>query len=252
MTRNKPRVLLTGAAGAVGAALRRSWEDENRFELTLTDQHPIEAAASRVEIGDIRDYELTRRLCADQDVLVHLSYLSAENVGQDTTELTDIGLSMRLFHQAAQAGVRKIVYASTNHMSGMNERLYSPPLLCTPDMYRPDGWYGAMKGMAEIAGRYLSDEADLRFISIRIGTFSGRDEPDEPRQCSTLLTPRDCVQLFSRAVEYEGAEKFLVTFGTSGNAEGEHRSFLDISPAIEVLGYCPQDNIMKHRHRFAS
>lgn len=73
MTRDKPRVLLTGAAGAVGSTLHRSWEDENRFELTLTDQHLIEAAGSRVEIGDIRDYELTRRLCADQDVLVHLS-----------------------------------------------------------------------------------------------------------------------------------------------------------------------------------
>jgi uronate dehydrogenase len=253
MVPNKPRVLLTGAAGNVGSALRSSWEAADRFELTLTDVRPFEDAKARVEIGDIRDAELTRRLCANQDALVHLSYLGASNAGADTTdELTDIGLSMRLFRQAGEAGVSKIVYASTNHVSGMNETLYSPPRFCTADMQRPDGWYGAMKGMSEIAGRYLSDAFDLRFISIRIGTFTGNDEPEILRLCSTLLTPRDGAQLFGLAVDYKGPEKFLVTYGTSGNSEGEHRSFLDISPAVEILGYRPQDNCMKHRHRFVS
>ena len=252
MARDSPRVLLTGAAGAVGSALRRGWEAADRYELTLTDVRPIEDAQSPSEIGDIRDAEMTRRLCAGQDALVHLSYLGADNAAEDAVELTDIGLSMRLFRQAAEAGVRKIVYASTNHVSGMNETLYDPPRLCTSDMHRPDGWYGAMKGMSEIAGRYLSDAFDLRFIAIRIGTFTGGDEPNGLRLCSTLLTPRDGVQLFGLAVDYEGPEKFLVTYGTSGNNAGEHRGFLDISPAIKVLGYRPQDNCMQHRHRFDS
>ena len=105
MAQTRPRVLLTGAAGAVGSALRRGWEAADRYELTLTDVRPIEDAQSPSEIGDIRDAEMTRRLCAGQDALVHLSYLGADNAAEDAVELTDIGLSMRLFRQAAEAGL---------------------------------------------------------------------------------------------------------------------------------------------------
>ena len=107
-----------------------------------------------------------------------------------------------------------------------------------------------MKGMAEIGGRLMANCHDIHFISIRIGTFNGDSEPNCLRLCSTLLSPRDCVQLFGLAVDYEGPERFVVSYGTSGNAEGIHRSFLDIGPAVEILGYEPRDNMMKHRERF--
>ena len=87
MAQNRPRVLLTGAAGAVGSALRRGWEAADRYELTLTDVRPIEDAQSPSEIGDIRDAEMTRRLCAGQDALVHLSYLGADNAAEDAKSM---------------------------------------------------------------------------------------------------------------------------------------------------------------------
>ena len=91
----------------------------------------------------------------------------------------------------------------------------------------------------------------MRFISIRIGTFSGTSEPNGIRHCSTLLTPRDCVQLFERAVDYDGPVKYLITYGRSANSDGYQQSFLDISGAVEVLGYQPQDNLVKtHLHKF--
>ena len=57
-------------------------------------------------------------------------------------------------------------------------------------------------------------------------------------------------QLFGLAVDYEGPERFVVTYGTSGNAWGAHCGPLDIGPAVDTLGYKPQDNMMQFRSRF--
>ena len=245
------RILITGAAGTVGTALWRGWEQQGLYTLTLTDINPIESSSSRVEQADIRDYVAMKELCHEQDVLVHLAYIRQNSLGKVPGEVSDIGASMNVFEAARECGIKKIVYASTNHVSGWNERLSSPPRFSTGDQFRPDGWYGAMKGMAEIAGRYLVDAHDMRFISIRIGSFNGTSEPNNIRHCSTLLTPRDCVQLFSLAVEYDGPVKYLITYGRSANSDGFQQSYLDISDAVEVLGYKPQDNLIEtHLHKF--
>lgn len=247
----KQRVLITGAAGTVGSTLWQAWEKQDLYTLTLMDINPIEGSMSRVEQTDIRDYAAMQALCQEQDVLVHLAYIRQDSLGKNPGEVSDIGASMNLFEAAREGGIQKIVYASTNHVSGWNERLSSPPRFSTGDQFRPDGWYGAMKGMAEIAGRYLVDAHDMSFISIRIGSFNGTYEPNGIRHCSTLLTPRDCVQLFGLAVDYEGPVKYLITYGRSANSDGHQQSFLDISGAVEVLGYEPQDNLIKtHLHKF--
>ena len=247
----KQRVLITGAAGKVGSTLWQAWEKEDKYTLTLVDLKEIEGAKSRIRQGDIRDYTRMRELCENQDVLVHLAFVTQDHFGKVPGEVTDIGASMLLFEAAHEEGARKIVYASTNHVTGWNEQLSSPPRFSTGDQFRPDGWYGAMKGMAEIAARYLVDAYDMRFISIRIGSFSGGYEATSSRACSTLLTPRDCAQLFGLAVDYKGPVKHLITYGTSGNKTDHQLSFLDTSGAIEILGYRPQDNLMKtHLHKF--
>lgn len=247
----KQRVFITGAAGTVGTTLWQAWEKQDLYTLTLMDINPIENSTSRVERADIRDYAAMQELCQEQDVLVHLAYIRQDSLGKVPGEVSDIGASMNLFEAARECGVQKIVYASTNHVSGWNERLSSPPRFSTGDQFRPDGWYGAMKGMAEIAGRYLVDAHDMRFISIRIGSYNGTYEPNGLRHCSTLLTPRDCVQLFSLAIDYDGPVKYLITYGRSANTDGYQQGYLDISGAIEVLGYQPEDNLIKsHLHKF--
>lgn len=247
----KKRVLITGAAGTVGSTLWQAWEKQDIYTLTLTDIRPIEGSTSPTIEADIRDFSAMETLCQNQDVLVHLAYLLQRSPAKTPEEVNDIDVSMNIFEAAREAGIQKIVYASTNHVSGWNEKLSSPPKFSTADQFRPDGWYGAMKGMAEIAGRYLVDAHEMRFISIRIGSFNGTYEPNGVRHCSTLLTPRDCDQLFRLAVDYDGPVKYLITYGRSANSDGYQQSYLDISGAVEVLGYKPQDNLIKtHLHKF--
>ena len=127
----KQRVLITGAAGAVGTALWKAWEEQDTYTLTLMDIDPIADANSDVVQADIRDYTAMQELCRDQDVLVHLAYVRQDSLGKVPGEVSDIGASMTLFEAAREGGVKKIVYASTNHVSGWNERLSSPPRFST-------------------------------------------------------------------------------------------------------------------------
>ena len=244
----KKRVLVTGAAGSVGTNLWKGWEQAGCYELTLTDHRPIKGSTSRAEVGDIADRDLVTRLCEGQDVLVHLAYIPHKPLA----DVTDIGVAMQLFEAASAAGVHTIIYASSNAAIGMNEFQRSPPLHSTGEHFRPASWYGAQKCMAEMAGKYLSAREDVRFVSIRIGTFTGGSEPQDHRQCTTLMTPRDSLQLFTKAIDYEGPVKYLITYGTSGNHSGHQITWLDLTDAMEILGYEPEDNLIRdHAHRFA-
>lgn len=253
----KLKVLITGAAGRIGSTLRSAWASEDRYDITLLDLNKID---SEMIQADIRQADQMKMVCQNQDVLIHLANIRYQDILEDPTQMTDITASMLLFEIARQAGISKIIYASTNHVTGWNEKLAQsadgswtgvPPVFSTADQFRPDGWYGAMKGMAELAGRYLVDAYQIQFTSLRIGSFNGTSQPKNIRHCSTLLTPRDCVQLFTLAVDYDGPVKYLVTYGTSGNTDGYQVGFMDIRPAVEILGYRPQDNLIKtHRHLF--
>ena len=80
-------------------------------------------------------------------------------------------------------------------------------------------------------------------------TIIDSNEPNDIRHCSTLLTRPDCIQLFGLAVGYQEPIKYLITYGTSGNTDGYQVGFMDISPAVEILGYRPKDNLIQtHRH----
>ena len=249
MAETNPRVVITGAAGNVGTTLWQAWEAEGKYELTLSDVQPIDRARSRTEIGDVCDLGFMRTICQNQDVLVHLAFFSGEDSAPDSDRMSDIGMTLALFETARKAGIGRIVFASTNKVNAGGESR-SGGAVYTTDRFNPESWYAAMKGMAEIGGRLMVNGGDMRFTAIRIGTYSGETEPDTLRACGYLLSPRDCVQLFGLAVDYEGPERFIVTYGTSGNSWGHHCGPLDIGPAVDILGYKPQDNMMQFRSRF--
>ena len=244
----KTRVLMTGAAGKVGRCLWQAWEKTGQYDLTLTDSRPIIGSKSRVEVGDLLDCEFARGLCESQDVLVALAFIPSEEYADESAARSDIVMNMQLFEACRGAGVKKIVFASSNHVTGWNEQTRKEPFVSRPDEYNPTGWYGAMKGMAEIAGRALVNVEETRFIGIRIGFFYGTAEPDSLRACEMLLAPEDAAQLFGRAVDYEGPERYIITYGTSETGD---TSNLDISPAKELLGYRPALDLTALRHSFS-
>ena len=86
--------------------------------------------------------------------------------------------------------MRRIVYASSNHATGM----YAPGEPLDGDQPpRPDGLYGASKVWGEALGRMYVDKFGLEVVCLRIGSFQPR--PRERRELATWLSHADGIRL---------------------------------------------------------
>jgi uronate dehydrogenase len=227
------RVLLTGAAGRIGACLRTGLRNELE-ELRLTDLHALDPAPTPPEsfvAADLADREAVERAVDGADAVVHLGAVPDEAPFDQLVGPNLLG-TFNVFDAARKAGVRRVVYASSNRVTGfyaVDERLAGgePP--------RPDGLYGATKAFGEALARMYSDRFGLEAICVRIGSF--HDRPSEARDLHTWLSPGDAVRLF-RACLSAPDIGFLTVYGASANT----RSWWDLGEAARRLGYEPQDD----------
>ncbi len=150
--------------------------------------------------------------------------------------------------------MRKVVFASSNHVTGLYERddpyaaivagRYAGlqpaaiPMITSAHPIRPDGYYGVGKAVGEALGRLYAEEHGLSVICLRIGTVNTADRPRDQRHFSTLLTHADLVQLVRCAIEAPDDVSFAVFYGVSSNTW----RFWDIEEATAAIGYSPRDN----------
>src|SRR5262245_19047647 len=123
-----PTVLITGAAGNLGDKLRRHLE--SRYPLRLIDRvagsdpasHPADLA-----IWDPRWADLFQGVA----VVVHLAAdPTAQQVWPNLVG-PNVDAVLNVFQAAVRAGVRRVVYASSNHVMGGYKDLAEPWLLTT-------------------------------------------------------------------------------------------------------------------------
>jgi uronate dehydrogenase len=232
----KDRVLITGAAGAIGSALREGLRAEWK-KLRLTDVQPIADPAPNEEVvtADIRDRPALERMMQDVDALVHMTGVPAEHDLEMLFAVNARGL-FDMFEAARLAGVKRIVFASSNHAFGY----YPIDVPVTPaHPVRPDSLYGVFKVLGETMLQYYFDRHDIRSVSLRIGTY--RPLPIDQRSLATWLSPRDVVQLVDRTLRHPDPG-CLVINAYSGNARLKVRD-----PNWDFLGYRPMDNAEDHR-----
>lgn len=250
MTQKKTCVLITGASGLIGGVLRRGLAD--KYDLRGVDLRPVEGMDCHV--ADMRDLEAALPAFEGAEVVIDLASNPAHTIGWDVAYGNNIPCTYNALEAARRAGARRLIFASSNHATGMYET--DPPYrdivagryegldpdripYITPDMpVRPDGPYGVAKVLGEAAGRYYSDRYGLSVICLRIGTLNAQSRPLEPRHFATLLTHRDLVQLVERCIEAPGGLRFAIFYGVSDNKW----RYWDISNARRLVGHNPQDN----------
>src|SRR5215472_14560903 len=108
------RVLITGAAGAIGTALRNGLR--SAWRLRLTDSRPIADPASNEECitADISDRAAIERMMPGVAAVVHLAGVGGDYSLEDLWRVNSRGL-FDVFESARLAGVQRIVFASSNH-----------------------------------------------------------------------------------------------------------------------------------------
>ncbi len=191
------RVLITGAAGAIGTALRNGLRGAYRH-LRLTDNRPIADPAPNEEciVADISDRGAIERMMDGVAAVVHLAGVGGDYTLEDLWRVNARGM-FDVFEAARLAGVQRIVFASSNHAFGcypIDERV-SPAL---PP--RPDSLYGTFKAWGETMLRCYFDRHGIRSVSLRIGTY--RPLPIDQRSLATWLSPGDVARLVDAALRH--------------------------------------------------
>jgi uronate dehydrogenase len=223
--------LITGAAGKIGRVLRAGLA--RRYELMrLTDIAPMDPAEAGEECvtADLSDASAIDRLCSGIECLVHLAGISEEPTSWEQVLPANIVGTYHVFEAARRAGIRRVIYASSNHVIGFYRR---DRAIGTHEPMRPDGIYAASKCFGEALGRLYADKHGLSVACLRIGSFRAR--PEDRRQMATWLSPRDCVQLVRRCIEAPDFH-FAVLYGVSGNAGTFWRN-----EDAGMIGYEPED-----------
>lgn len=229
-------VLLTGAAGGVGTRLRGLLRGVYS-ELLLSDLvAPGDLApAERFVAADLADMAAVERMLAGVDGVIHLGAVSIERPWDEILPANIVG-TYNLFEAARRKGVKRVVFASSNHVVGFYRRTRR---IGTYVPVRPDSRYGVSKAYGEALGAYYADKFGLRVLCIRIGNVA--DRPIDLRRMSIWLHPADLVQLVRIGLEHPGLH-YEIVYGASDNARG----WWDNETAYR-LGYRPAGRSEEHR-----
>src|SRR5262249_50819903 len=131
-------VLITGAAGNLGAKLRRHLE--GRFDLRLLDIDP--KGDSAIVAADLSHWDAAWvDFFQGVDVVVHLAADPTAHQTWPKLIGPKITAVINVFGAAVQQGVRHMVHASSTHVRGGNKDDQEPPLLTTETPPRPGTRY---------------------------------------------------------------------------------------------------------------
>jgi uronate dehydrogenase len=233
----KGRLLITGAAGALGRVLRQALQSDvgpqkEWQHLRLSGRSPI---------GDLQDFEESvacnladraamESLLVGVDAVVHLGGQAVESPFEDICESNIKGV-FNLYEAARLAGCNRIVFASSNHVTGC----YDQGEQISPDMpARPDGYYGASKLFAEGLAQMYFDRYGIETVNLRLGSVIPK--PEDRRGLSTWLSYPDFIRLTHASLRAKNVG-CLTVYGVSANTQKWWSGL-----GWDKIGYEPQDN----------
>ena len=222
------RILLTGAAGDIGTRLRKILKPAYP-DLRLSDMRkPADLKPDEEFVAaDLSRIEEVETAVEGIDGVIHLGGFSVEGPWETILQSNIIGCR-NLFEAARRQGVRRVVFASSNHAVGFYPRTQR---IGTEAHVRPDSRYGVSKAFGEAMGSLYADKHGLRVLCLRIGNFG--DKPIDRRRLSIWLKPEDLVQLIRIGLEHADLH-YEIFYGASLN----ERAWWDNSRAY-AYGYRP-------------
>jgi nucleoside-diphosphate-sugar epimerase len=250
----KRRVLVTGMNGLIGSAFYQAERDHYAWRaLNRRPMPDVETVQA-----DIADLDAIRPAFDGVDTVVHLAANARLNAPWEEILHANVIGTYNVFEAARQAGVRRVVFASSGAtvsaiqkeepFRALAEGRYADaaagwPLLTHESMPRPAALYGVSKVWGEVLARHFVDTSPLSILCLRIGYVSRADRPIEPAHFANWCSQRDIVQAIGRAVEAPDELRYDIFFVTSNNKW----SYRDLQHTRDVLGFVPHDNAEDYR-----
>jgi len=239
------RVLITGINGRIGTIIRNALQ--NSHEVCGLDH--VGAFSERVLSADIADYRQVAQAVqqlSPLDGIIHLAGNPSINASWESVLNVNIVGTRNIFEAAREFQVRRVIFASSNHVTGAYEGFEpnlhlhlqpEPPKISIQDPIRPDSDYGVSKAFGEAVARYYAARWGIEAICLRIGAVLSNDDPTKDAHVRKIwLSHRDLIQLVEKSLTAN------VTFGIYYGVSNNKGAFWDISNARMELGYEPQDD----------
>jgi uronate dehydrogenase len=201
-----------------------------QYRLRLSDVSDIARDAEEEFVrADLADLAALRAAVRGVDGIIHLGGQSLESDFETILSANVIG-TFNLFEAARLEGVRRVVFASSNHVVGFYPRTQTIPI---DAVVRPDSRYGVSKAFGEAVAGLYAYKYGAEAFTIRIGHIL--PQPETMRDLAIWLSPRDFCQLIGIGLDLPGLRHEIV-YGLSDN----RRRWWDNGNATR-LGYRPED-----------
>ncbi|MBX9945712.1 MAG: NAD(P)-dependent oxidoreductase [Reyranella sp.] len=230
------RIVFTGASGGIGT-MTRPLLARLYPGLVLSDRVPppnLQPGETFVAADLTKPEEVAAAVKGAHSV-IHLGGHSVEGTWDQILQANIVGC-YNLFEAARQAGVKRVIFASSNHAVGFYPRKRR---IGTDVTVRPDSRYGVSKVFGEALGALYADKHGMAVTCLRIGNVGPR--PLDVRRLSIWVSPEDLVRLFQIGLEHPDI-RYEILYGVSDN----EASWWDNSRARQ-LGYRPTGKAEDHR-----
>ena len=185
------------------------------------------------------------------DALIHLAADPRPEASWESVKKNNLEATYNVYNEVKNAGVKKIIFASTNHTQHGDTLLTTPEtlnlkknkMLSLENNTNPDSLYAVSKLFGEDLGKYFSEQHKIKFIGLRIGWIVKGDDPtimcgtpSEDYLRSMYLSHSDYIPVFERALE--SSRNYLIAYAISNYS----RKVFDLKETSRTLNFYPEDD----------
>jgi nucleoside-diphosphate-sugar epimerase len=243
------KIGITGAEGHIGTTLREGLGAEFDIRSFTLEEESFESTAA-----DLSDPASVEGIFQGLDAIVHLAADPSPLGSWESMLKNNISATYNVLEECRRAGVRKVVFATTNHTQHGDTMGEAPDvldegkrrMLKLSDPLNPTSLYGVSKATGEQLGRYFSRHHGIQFVGLRIGATGRSDTPRSEGPSASyvqamFISKRDMIQAVTLALNVD--RDILLAYAISNN---DSRIF-DLAETNEQLGFYPMDNSADYR-----
>lgn len=223
-------IFITGGSGRIGTVLRQRLKAAG-YTVRFTDiVAPADGDLAGFTQTDLADQDGMHAAMAGCRALIHLAGHPRET-DWPTIQALNYSGTYNALQAARRAGIRTVIYASSNHYCG----LYPADTELSPHLEpRPTGLYGASKVFGEALLRAQAEAFGIIAFAWRICCF--KPVPVSARDLRLWLSFDDSARMVDRCLRWT-EPGFNMIWGVSGS----RRLRID-DPVARRIGYQPQDD----------